>query len=146
MLGNDTAVWSYDWNYGCTDSCKVYHDQGDNSKDILLFLVVFNISVFSFMVQKKSGTMIKIQTRKWTALTLMALTIVPVRVTMLDPFSHAGTWMRAWPELILPETVQVRKDTWETVMKGNFNHFNLYVEWHCPPTDSLLLHWQSIQP
>ena len=73
------------------DSCKVYHDQGDNLKDILLFLVVFNISIFSFMVQKKSGTMVKIQTRKWTALTLMALTIVPVRVTMLDPFSHAGT-------------------------------------------------------
>ena len=25
---------------------------------------------------------------KWTVLTLMALTIVPVKVTMLDPFSH----------------------------------------------------------
>ena len=28
---------------------------------------------------------------KWTVLTLMALTIVPVKVTMLDPFSHART-------------------------------------------------------
>ena len=28
---------------------------------------------------------------KWTVLTLMALTIVPVKVTMLDPFNHAWT-------------------------------------------------------
>ena len=69
----------------------VYYDQGDKPKNILLFLVVFNIHVFSFMVQKKSLMMLKIHLKKWTVLTLMALTIVPVKVTMLDPFSHART-------------------------------------------------------
>ena len=67
------------------------YDQGDKPKNILLFLVVFNIDVFSFMVQKKSSMMLKIHLKKWTVLTLMALTIVPVKVTMLDPFSHART-------------------------------------------------------
>ena len=62
-----------------------------NRKNILLFLVVLNIHVFSFMVQKKSLMMLKIHLKKWTVLTLMALTIVPVKVTMLDPFSHART-------------------------------------------------------
>ena len=33
----------------------------------------------------------RIHLEKWTVLTLMALTIVPVKVTMLDPFSHART-------------------------------------------------------
>ena len=63
-------------------SFTVYYDQGDKPKNILLFLVVFNIHVFSFMVQKKSLMMLKIHLRKWTVLTLMALTIVPVKVTM----------------------------------------------------------------
>ena len=69
----------------------VYDDQGDKPKNILLCLVVLNIHVFSFMVQKKSLMMLKIHLKKWTVLTLMALTIVPVKVTMLNPFSHART-------------------------------------------------------
>ena len=86
-------VWMKLWGKIC-GSFTVYYDQGDKPKNILLFLVVFNIHVFSFMVQKKSLMMLKIHLKKWTVLTLMALTIVPVKVTMLDPFSHARTWMR----------------------------------------------------
>ena len=97
ILCDNTAVWSYEWNCEekCPDSFTVYYDQGDKPKNILLFLVFFNIHVFSFMVKKKSLMMLKIHLKKWTVLTLMALTIVPVKVTMLDPFSHARTWMRA---------------------------------------------------
>lgn len=50
---------------------------------------MFNIHVYSFMVQRKSAMMAKIHTRKRTAMILMALTTVPVRGTMFDPFSNA---------------------------------------------------------
>lgn len=55
----------------------------------MLFLVMFNIHVYSFMVQRKSAMMAKIHTRKRTAMILMALTTVAVRRTMFDPFSNA---------------------------------------------------------
>ena len=62
ILYDNTAVWSYELNYEekCADSFTIYCDQGDKPKNILLFLVVFNIHVFSFMVQKKLLMMLKI--------------------------------------------------------------------------------------
>lgn len=50
---------------------------------------MFNIHVYSFMVQRKSAMMAKIYTRKRTPMILMALTTVPVRGTMFDSFSNA---------------------------------------------------------
>ena len=52
-------VWMKLWGK-CADSFTVYYDQGDKPKNILLFLVVFNIRVFSFIVQKKLLMMLKI--------------------------------------------------------------------------------------
>ena len=39
ILCDNTAVWSYEWNYEekCTDSFTVYYDQGDKPKKHLAF-------------------------------------------------------------------------------------------------------------
>ena len=123
ILCDNTAVWSYEWNYKekCADSFTVCYDQGDKPKNILLFLVVFNIHVFSFMVQKKLLMILKIHLKKWTVLNTDGSynrTCKGNYVRPLQPYKDVNANLTKTN--ISPLTAQVSRDTQETVVKRNF--------------------------
>ena len=123
ILYDNTAVWSYESNCEekCADSFTVYYDQGDKPKNILLFLVVFNIHVFSFMVQKKLLMMLKIHLKKVDCINTYGSynrTCKGDYVRPLQPYKDVNANLTNTNISLL--TAQVSRDTQETVVKRNF--------------------------
>ena len=123
ILCDNTAVWSYEWNYEekCADSFTVYYDQGGKPKKTSCFFSSSSTFMFSLSWYRRSYRWCSRSIWKVDCINTYGSYNRTCKGDYVRPFQPCKDVNANLTKTnISPLTAQVSRDTQETVVKRNF--------------------------